>query len=136
MEDEISTDPKGESGSEIIQKNQSSPRNGSKGCNKHKWGQGKLRPSNNKEKLVNKKLLVKKAKWDLARVKCFNCDKNGHLAKDSFKPFWVSDCIAQGKLIFQRGFMTKIKAHKSEASNLLKLNYKINDKIVGCLLDL
>ncbi len=78
MEDEISTHPKGESGSEIIQNNQSSPRNGNKGCNKHKWGQGKLRPLNNKEKLVNKKLLVEKAKWDLAKVKYFNCGKNGH----------------------------------------------------------
>jgi predicted aspartyl protease len=26
-------------------------------------------------------------------------------------------------------------AHESEASNLLKLNYKINDKVVGYLLD-
>ncbi len=72
---------------------------------------------------------------DLLRVKCFNCDNNGHLAKDYPKPFQVSDCIAQGKLIIQRGFMAKIGAHKSKASNLLKLNCKINDEIVGCLLD-
>jgi hypothetical protein len=32
--------------------------------------------------------------------------------------------------------MTKIGAHKSKASNLLKLNCKINDKMGGCLLDL
>jgi len=31
--------------------------------------------------------------------------------------------------------MAKIGAHKSEAFNLLKLYYKINNKIVGCLLD-
>jgi hypothetical protein len=31
--------------------------------------------------------------------------------------------------------MAKIGAHKSEASNLLKLNYKINDELVCCLLD-
>jgi hypothetical protein len=52
------------------------------------------------------------------------------------KPPWVSDYIAQGKLILQGGFMAKIGAHKSEASNLLKLNYKINNKIVDCFLDL
>jgi hypothetical protein len=32
--------------------------------------------------------------------------------------------------------MVEIRAYKSEASNLLKLNCKINKKIVGCLLDL
>jgi len=31
--------------------------------------------------------------------------------------------------------MDEIRAHESEASNLLKLNCKISDKIVGCLLD-
>jgi hypothetical protein len=36
---------------------------------------------------------------DLSRVKCFNCDNNGHLAKDYPKSFRVSDSIAQGKLI-------------------------------------
>jgi hypothetical protein len=39
-------------------------------------------------------------------------------------------------LILQGSFMAKIMAHESEASNLLKLNCKINDKLVGCLLDL
>ncbi len=32
--------------------------------------------------------------------------------------------------------MVEIRAHESKASNSLKLNYKINNKIVGCLLDL
>lgn len=31
--------------------------------------------------------------------------------------------------------MAKIGAHESEASNLLKLNYKISDELVCCLLD-
>ncbi len=99
MEDETPTHPKGETISEITQKNQSSPRSGNKGHSKLKWGQGKFWLSNNKEKIVNKKLMVKKAKWDLARVKCFTCDNNGHLAKDYLKPFRVSDYIAQSKLI-------------------------------------
>jgi len=51
------------------------------------------------------------------------------------KPPRVSDCIAQGKLIFQGGFVVEIGAHESEASNLLKLNCKINDKLVCCFLD-
>jgi predicted aspartyl protease len=33
------------------------------------------------------------------------------------------------------GFVAKIGAHESEASNLLKLNCKINDELVCCLLD-
>jgi hypothetical protein len=57
------------------------------------------------------------------------------LAKDYPKPPWVNECIAQGKLILQGGLVAKIGAHESKASNLLKLNCKINDKIVGCLLD-
>jgi hypothetical protein len=104
-------------------------------CNKHKWGQGKLGLQNNKEKLMNKEPPAKKAKWDLSKVKCFNCDNNKHLAKDYLKPPWVSECIAQGKLILQIGSVAKTKAHKSEASNLLKLNCKLNDEIVGCLLN-
>jgi hypothetical protein len=40
------------------------------------------------------------------------------------------------KLIIPGGFMVEIGAHESEASNLLKLNYKINDKLVCCFLDL
>jgi hypothetical protein len=32
--------------------------------------------------------------------------------------------------------VVEIRAHESKASNSLKLNYKINNKIVGCLLDL
>ncbi len=70
----------------------------------------------------------------MSKVKCFNCDNNKHLVKDYLKPRQVSQNIAQGKLIFQGGFVDKIRAHKNEASNLLKLNCKINDKIVGCLL--
>ncbi len=32
--------------------------------------------------------------------------------------------------------MAEIRAHKSKASNLLKLNCRINDKLVYCFLDL
>jgi hypothetical protein len=66
----------------------------------------------------------------MSKVKCFNCN-NEHLAKDYLKPPQVNDYIVQGKLIFQGGFMAKIGTHKSEASNLLKLNCKLNNKIVG-----
>jgi hypothetical protein len=90
---------------------------------------------NDKEKLVGKELLVKKVNQNMSKVKCFNCDNNGQLAKDCPKPSKVNDCIAQGKLILQGGFMAKIRAHESEASNLFKLNCKINHEIVGCLLD-
>jgi hypothetical protein len=53
MEDETPTHRKGETRSEVAEKNQSSPKSGSKGYKKRKWGQGKLEPSN-KEKLANK----------------------------------------------------------------------------------
>jgi hypothetical protein len=56
----------------------------------------------------------------LPRSKCFNYDNNEHLVKDCPKPPWVSDYVAQGKLILQGGFMDEIGAHK----------------IVDCLLDL
>jgi hypothetical protein len=69
----------------------------------------------------------------LSKVKCFNSDNNGHLVKDCPKPFRVSDCIAQVKLILQGGFVAKIGAHESEASNILNLNYKINNEIVSCM---
>jgi len=98
MEDEGPTYPKGEIRNKVTQKNQTNPSNGSKGCNKRKWGQGKLRLPNNKEKLVNKEPLIKKTKWDLSKVKCFNCDNNGHLVKECPKPPQISDYIAQGKL--------------------------------------
>jgi len=39
------------------------------------------------------------------------------------------------KLILQGGFVAKIGAHENEASDLLKLNYKINDKLVCYFLD-
>ncbi len=39
-------------------------------------------------------------------------------------------------MIFLGGFMAKIGAHKIEASNLLKLKCKINNKLMCCLLDL
>ncbi len=134
MEDETPTHPKGETRSKITQKNQVGLSSGNKTHNMCKWGQRKFGPVN-KEKSMNKKSSITKVKQDLSKVKCFNHDNNGHLAKDSAKPPWMNDCIAQGKLILQRGFMAKIGAHKSEAFNLLKLNCKINNKIVGCLLD-
>jgi hypothetical protein len=86
--------------------------------------------------LANKEQSVKKAKQDLSKVKCFNCDNYEHLVKDWPNPLQLSECIVQGKLVIQKGFMAKIGAHESEASNLLKLNCKINDKLVDCLLDL
>ncbi len=61
---------------------------------------------------------TKKAKWDFTKVKCFNCDNHMHLAKDCPKSPWVNDYISQGKMIFQRGFMAKIGAHKSKASKV------------------
>ncbi len=85
--------------------------------------------------MVGKELPAKKAKQDLSKVKCFNCDNNGHLVKNYPEPPWVNDCISQGKLILQWGFVDEIGVHESKTSNLLKLNYKINNKIVGCPLD-
>jgi hypothetical protein len=85
---------------------------------------------------MSKEPSVKKVKWDLSKVKCFNCDNNRHLAKDYPKSLWVNECIAQCKLIFQGGFMTKVGAYESKTSNLLKLNCNINDEIVGCFMDL
>jgi len=87
---------------------------------------------------MGKELLAKKIKRDLSKVKCFNCDNNGHIMKDYPKPPFPrekNDCISQGKLIFQKGFVDETRVHESKASNLLKLNYKINNKIVGCSLD-
>jgi hypothetical protein len=62
MEDKGPPCPKGEIGSGVTQKNQVGLSNGSKGCNKRKWGQGKLGPPTNKDKSLGKELLVNKAK--------------------------------------------------------------------------
>ncbi len=134
-EDESPLCPKGETKSGATHKNQVSSNNGSKGCNKRKWGQGKSRLQGDKTKSVGKKLPSKKAKQNIFKVKCFKCDNNGHFVKDCPKPPWVNEYISQGKLILQRGFMVGIRAHESKAFNLLKLNCKINNKILGCLLD-
>jgi hypothetical protein len=93
-EDEALSHPKGETRSRVIQKNQADPSSVNKIHNKQKWGQGKPRPQNDKEKLASKKLSIKKAKQDLSKVKYFNCDNNGHLAKDYTKPLRISECIA------------------------------------------
>jgi hypothetical protein len=136
MEDETRTCPKGETESGITHKNQATLNNGNKGRNKCKWGQRKPRPPSDKEKLARKELLVKKANQNLSMVICFNCVNNEHLAKDYPEPLWVNDYIVEGKLILQGGFMANIQAHESNAFNLLKLNYNINNKIMGYLLDL
>jgi hypothetical protein len=62
IEDEVPTHPKGETRKSVTQKNQVNPSNGNKGCNKHKWNQGKPGPPNDKGKLVSKKPPIKKAK--------------------------------------------------------------------------
>ncbi len=95
-----------------------------------------MRSHNNKEKSLGKEPIAKKEKQDLMKVKCFNCDNHGHLAKDYLKPLQINDCISQCKLILQGGFMAKIQAHGSEASNLLKLKCTINNVLVCCFLDL
>jgi hypothetical protein len=71
----------------------------------------------------------------LVQVQVFQYDNNEHFMKDCPKPPQVSDCISHIKLIIQGGFIVKIRAYKSETSNLLKLNCKINNKIGGCFLD-
>jgi hypothetical protein len=43
IEDEVHTHPKVEIRSKITIKNQVGPSTGNKGCNKHKWNQGKPR---------------------------------------------------------------------------------------------
>jgi hypothetical protein len=98
-------------------------------------GQRKAWKPSDKDKSMGKELLAKKTKRGQSKVKCFNCDNNGHLVKDYPKPPWVSDYISQGKLIFQGGFVDETKVHENKTSNLLKLNYKINNKIVGCSLN-
>ncbi len=135
MKDETFICLKGEIESGVTQKNQVGLNSGNKGSNKHKWGQGKDGPPSNKEKSMGKKPLIKKVNRDLFEVKCFNCDNNKHLAKKCPKPPRVNDCVAQGKLILQGGFVAKIGAPQNEAFNLLKLNCKINNKIVGCFLN-
>jgi hypothetical protein len=62
MEDEGLPCPKGETRSGVTQKNQVGPNNRSNGCNKHKWGQGKLGPPIDKVKSLGKESLIKKAK--------------------------------------------------------------------------
>jgi hypothetical protein len=113
--------------------NNVNPSSKGEGWDKCKWDQGKLKLHDDKENLLGKELTTKKLKWDLLKVKCFNCDNHEHLVKDYPKPPWVNDHISQGKLIFQGGFMAKMVAHKSEATHLLKLKCKINNELVCCL---
>jgi hypothetical protein len=58
MEDEALACPKGETRSKVTHKNQANPNSESKGRNKHKWGQGKHGPPNDKEKSMSKELPV------------------------------------------------------------------------------
>ncbi len=100
------------------------------------WGQSKLGHHDNiKEKPPSKGPIRKKAKQDLLKVKCFNFDNHKHLGKNCPKTPWVNDHISQGNKIFQRGFVVEIRAHKSKASNLLKLWCKVNNKFMCYLLD-
>jgi len=55
------------------------------------------------EKFQGKKLTIKKAKLDLAKVECFNCDNHGHLVKDFPKLLQINDYIFQGKFFFSGG---------------------------------
>jgi hypothetical protein len=73
-----------------------------KGQNKQKWGHGKLRLHDDTEKFQGKKLVIKKAKLDLAKVECFNCDNHRHLVKDCPKLLQINDYIFQGKKFFSR----------------------------------
>jgi len=73
---------------------------------------------------------------DLAKVKCFNYDNHGHLAKAFPKLLQINDYIFQGNFFFQGGFVVEIRVNKNETSNLLKLRCKINNKLVCCFLDL
>lgn len=85
--------------------------------------------------MQGKEPTTKKAKHDLVKVKYFNCDNHGHLAKDYLKPLQVNDFISQGKKILQGGLVVEIRIEENEASNLLKLRCKVNNEFVCCLLD-
>jgi len=70
----------------------------------------------------------------LSKVKYFNYDFHGHLAKDYPKPPQVNEISNQAQKILQGGFEAK-RSILGEISNLLKLNCVINDKDVCCFLD-
>ncbi len=88
-----------------------------------------MRFHDDKKETFDKQLMVKKAKRDFLKVKCFNCDNHRPLVKDCPKPPQVNDYISQGEFIFQGGFMVEIWAHESEFSNLLKLKCKTNTNL-------
>jgi hypothetical protein len=71
---------------------------------------------------------------DLSKVKCFNFDFHGHLAKDYPKPPQVNEVSNQAQKILQGGFEAK-RTTLGEISNLLKPKCVINDKDVCCFLD-
>jgi hypothetical protein len=62
--------------------NNGGPSSRGEGWNKCKWGQGKSGLHDDKEKSLCKELTMKKTKWDLWKVKCFNCDNHKHLVKN------------------------------------------------------
>lgn len=49
-------------------------------------------------------------RWDMSKVKCFNYDLYGHLAKECPKPPQVSKVPTQGCKILQGGFKVKVNA--------------------------
>jgi hypothetical protein len=82
------------------------------------------------EKFQGKKLTIKKAKLDLAKVECFNCDNHKHLVKNCPKLLQINDCIFQSNFFLKEGLVVKIRANKNETCNFVKLICKINNKLV------
>jgi hypothetical protein len=81
VESKPSTPPRVKLEPKSSKSNNVSPSSKSKGWNKCKWHQGKSRLHDDKEKSLGKESTMKKIKWDLLKVKCFNCDNHEHLGE-------------------------------------------------------